>query len=183
MSAFTTIAHRTLLALCFAGLLASNALMLTSTAFNTAVSGILAGTLGIRTASSALQSRISSQNTTIKRQSAEVAQRKAAAKRFGNRLASRTKRVAVKSIAAIPAESIPFVGIAVLIADTGYELYAACETLNELDKLYDELGITQTTSEDTLKSVCNPELPDAQHIWEGIMHNSSGWWDAMQSSM
>jgi hypothetical protein len=28
------------------------------------------------------------------------------------------------SIAAIPAESIPFIGVAVLIADTGYELYS-----------------------------------------------------------
>jgi hypothetical protein len=43
-------------------------------------------------------------------------------------MSTRTKRVADKSIAAIPAESIPFIGVAVLITDTGYELYAACET-------------------------------------------------------
>ena len=42
--------------------------------------------------------------------------------KFGARLASRTKRVAAKSIAAIPAEAVPFIGVAVLIADTGYEL-------------------------------------------------------------
>ncbi|MEP0201305.1 MAG: hypothetical protein ABJ084_10960 [Halioglobus sp.] len=157
--------------------------MLTNTAFNTAVSGMLAGTLGIRTASSALQSRISSQNATIKKQQSEVAQRKAATRRFGNRLASRTKRVAAKSIAAIPAESIPFIGVAVLIADTGYELYAACETLNELDTLYAELGVTQATPEDTLTSVCHPELPDAQQVWDGVTQSSSNWWDAMQGSM
>jgi hypothetical protein len=40
------------------------------------------------------------------------------------------------SIAAIPAESIPFIGVAVLIADAGYELYAACETVRDLDQLY-----------------------------------------------
>ena len=45
------------------------------------------------------------------------------------------------SIAAIPAESIPFIGVAVLIADTGYELYAACETVRELDQLFLELGM------------------------------------------
>jgi hypothetical protein len=33
---------------------------------------------------------------------------------------------AAKNIAAIPAESITFIGVAVLIADTGYELYAGC---------------------------------------------------------
>jgi hypothetical protein len=42
-----------------------------------------------------------------------------------SRLISRTKLVTTKSIAAIPAESVPFIGVAVLIADTGYELSAA----------------------------------------------------------
>jgi hypothetical protein len=53
---------------------------------------------------------------------------------FCSRLASRTKRVAAKSIAAILAEPIPFIGVAVLITDTGYELYAACVTVRELDQ-------------------------------------------------
>ena len=47
------------------------------------------------------------------------------------------------SITAIPAESIPFIGVAVLIADTGYELYAACETVRDLDQLYSDLGMAR----------------------------------------
>ena len=70
-----------------------------------------------------------------------------------------------------------------LIADTSYELYAACETLNDLDTLYIELGMTQTTPEDTLQSVCNPELPDARQVWEDVTESSSGWWGAIQGSM
>jgi len=31
--------------------------------------------------------------------------------------------------------------VAVLIADTGYELYAACETMRDLDELYLKLGM------------------------------------------
>jgi hypothetical protein len=50
------------------------------------------------------------------------------------------KRVAAKSIAAIPAESIPFFGVAVLIAVTGNELYAACESVRDLDQLYADFG-------------------------------------------
>jgi hypothetical protein len=38
---------------------------------------------------------------------------------FCTRLATRTKEVAANIIAAIPAESIPFIGVAVRIADTG----------------------------------------------------------------
>ena len=178
MSTFITLTRRLLLVLCFAGLIATNLLTLTNAAFNTALSGMIGATLGVKTVASTLQSRIAAQDKLIKNQRALGAQRKAATKRFGTRLASRTKRVAAKSIAAIPAEAIPFIGIAVLIADTGYELYAACETLNDLDTLYMELGMAQATPEDTLHSVCNPELPDAEHVWEGVT-NSSGWWEAI----
>jgi hypothetical protein len=62
---------------------------------------------------------------------------------FCSRLASRTKRVAAKSIAAIPAEPIPFIGVAVLITDTGYELYAACVTVRDLDQLDSDLGMAR----------------------------------------
>jgi hypothetical protein len=183
MPTIVRVARRLILVLCFIGLIATNVLTLTSAAFNTALSGIVGASLGIKTVSSALQSRITSQNTLIKKQQSRVIQQKAATRRFGARLASRTKRVAAKSIAAIPAESIPFIGIAVLIADTSYELYAACETLNDLDTLYSDLGVTQTTPDDTLHSVCNPKLPDAQQVWRDIADNSSGWWDAIQNSL
>ena len=111
---------RLLLTASFLALITTNILSLTSTAFNAAVSGLMGTALGIRTVSSALQTKINSQDKTIKKQAAVQAKRKAATRKFGNRLASRTKRVAAKSIAAIPAESIPFIGVAVLIADTGY---------------------------------------------------------------
>jgi hypothetical protein len=120
--------------------------------------------LGLRTVSSALQSRIASQAKAIKKHKAVQANRKAATRRFGARLASRTKKIAAKSIAAIPAESIPFIGVAVLIADTGYELYAACETVQDLDQLYADLGMTDEVQEDVMHSVCDPELPEAGDV-------------------
>ena len=64
------------------------------------------------------------------------------------------------SIAAIPAEAIPFIGVAVLIADTGYELYAACETVRELDQLYSDLGMEETP-DDVMHSVCDPDKQKA----------------------
>jgi hypothetical protein len=76
-----------------------------------------------------------------------------------SRLTARTKRVAAKSIAAIPAESILFIGVAVITADTGYELYAACETVRDLDQLYSDLGVADETQDDVMHSVCVPELP------------------------
>jgi Pyruvate/2-oxoacid:ferredoxin oxidoreductase gamma subunit len=78
---------RLLLTCTILGLLATNVLTLTSTAFNAAMSGALATATGIRTVSSMMQTKIAAQDKVIKKQ-------KAATKRFGTRLTSRTKRVA-----------------------------------------------------------------------------------------
>lgn len=141
------------------------------------LSSLMGTYLGVRTVSSAMQSNLASKNATIKKQKATTLKRKAATRRFGTRLASRTKRVVGKSIAAIPAESIPFLGVAVLIADTGYEIYAACETMEDLDQLYSELGMADEASDDVMHTACNPELPDAGEVWDGVVARSGEWLD------
>jgi hypothetical protein len=146
---------RLLLTASFLALITTNIHTLTSTAFNAAVSGLMGTALGIRTVSSMMQTKLTSQDKAIKKHKATTLKRKAATRKFGTRLATRTKRVAVKSIAAILAESIPFIGVAVLIADTGYELYAACETVRDLDQLYADLGMVGEVRDDVMCSVCD----------------------------
>jgi hypothetical protein len=162
-----------LLALTFLALITTNILTLTSTAFNAAVSGLMGTALGIRTVSSMMQTRIASQDRAIKRHKATTLKRKAATRKFGTRLAKRAMRVAAKSIAAIPAESIPFIGVAVLIADTGYELYAACQSIKDLDGLYAQLGMADETPDDVMHSVCDPLLPEPGQIWGGVVDQDS----------
>ena len=168
---------RLLLAASFLALLTTNILTLTNTAFNAAVSGLMGTALGVRTVSSMIQSKITAKDKAIKKHKVSAINRKAATRKFGRRLASRTKRVAAKSIAAIPAESIPFIGVAVLIADTGYELYAACETITDLDTLYSDLGMADETPDDVMHSVCDPQLPDAGDVWNGVVEKSGEWLD------
>ena len=37
-----------------------------------------------------------------------------------------------------------------------YELYAACETVKDLDQLYSDLGMADETPDDVMRSVCDP---------------------------
>jgi hypothetical protein len=62
----------------FLALITTNILTQTSTAFNAAVSGLMGTALGIRTVSSALQSKIASQDRSIKKHQATTLKRKAA---------------------------------------------------------------------------------------------------------
>jgi hypothetical protein len=57
--------------------------------------------------------------------------------------------------------------VAVLIADTGYELYAACETVRDPGQLYSDLGMEDEKTDDAMHSVCDPELPEAGEVWSG----------------
>ncbi len=167
---------RLIITLTFLALIASNILTLTSTAFNAVLSGLVGTALGLRTVSSMMHSKFASQDRALKEQQSTAVKRKAAIRKFGTRLASRIKRVAAKSIAAIPAESIPLIGVAVLIADTGYELYAACESIRDLDELYTEMGMAGEVPDDAVHSVCDPELPDAGEVWDGAVEKSGEWW-------
>ena len=165
------------------GLLATNILTLTSTAFNAALSGLVSTALGVRTVTGLMDSKLSAKDRTIRKQQAAVKQRKVAAQRFGKRLTARTKRVAAKSIAAIPAESIPFIGVAVLIADTGYELYAACETMHDLDKLYTNLGISDENDDGAFRTVCEPDLPETDGVWRDVSNNVDQWWSTLLNAI
>ena len=74
-------------------------------------------------------------------------------------------------------------GVAALIADTSYELYAACETVTDLDKLYSDLGVEQEAPDDVLHSVCDPQLPDPGEVWDGVVARSSEWLDQAREAM
>jgi len=167
---------RLLLILTLLALVATNILTLTSTAFNTTLSGLVGTALGIRTVSSMMQSKLATQGKVIKKHQSTATRRKAATRKFGTRLASRTKRVAATSIAAIPAESVPFLGVSLLIAGTSYELYEACETIEDLDQLYSDLGMVDETPDDAMHAVCDPELPEPGNIWDGVVNQVDQWW-------
>jgi hypothetical protein len=32
------------------------------------------------------------------------------------------------------------------------------------------------TPDDVLHSVCDPELPDAEEVWDGVVERSGEWW-------
>jgi hypothetical protein len=179
MHKIITWTKRLIITLTFLALIASNILTLTSTAFNAVLSGLVGTALGLRTVSSMMHSKFASQDRALKEQQSTAVKRKAAIRKFGTRLTSRIKRVAAKSIAAIPAESIPLIGVAVLIADTGYELYAACESIRDLDVLYSDMGLAGEVPDDVMHGVCDPDLPDAGDVWDGVVEKSGEWWGAL----
>ena len=156
-------------------LIATNVLTLTSVAFNAALSGMMGTALGIQTVADVMSQRVASKEKVIKQQKTAAVKRKAAVRKFGNRLSVRTKRVATRSIAAIPAEAIPYLGIAVLITGTAYELYEACQSIKDLEELYGDLGMDEAPPEDAMTAACDPQLPSASAVWESVRGEADIW--------
>jgi hypothetical protein len=73
--------------------------------------------------------------------------------------------------------------VAALIADTGYELYAACETVRDLDQLYLDFGMEDEVPDDVIHSVCDPELPEAGEVWDGVVEKSGKWLDQARAAI
>ena len=145
---------RLILTSAFVALITTNMLTLTNTAFNAALSGLMSTTLGVQTVSDTLRGKVDAKKKIIKN-------RKIATRKFGTKVTKRTKKLVATTLAEIPGEAIPLLGIPVLLAATAYEIKLACENLDDLDQLYSDLGMADETPDDVMHSVCEPTLPDA----------------------
>ncbi len=109
------------------GLLISNMLTLTSSAFNALLSGAIAGATGVKTLAYI-------NKETLERQ-------RAAVKRMGTRMKSRTVRIASRSSMGNTVAWIPIVGASLAVALTVWELSDLCDNMKDLDKLYQDMEI------------------------------------------
>lgn len=126
---------RLFLVITIAGLVVSNVLTLTSLAFNAAVSGAFATATGIQTVAD------------------KVKAKRVAAHKVGKRITQRTIRTAGRSLALVPGEMVPYIGIAAVVTAISLEVYAACENLNDMHELYATIGI-ENPEKGTVEDLC-----------------------------
>jgi hypothetical protein len=126
-----------------------NVLSITSTVFNAALTGLVAATLGVKTVTAKLHSRNKQLET-------QRSMQKKSVRRMGNRLASRSKRIAAFSVGEIPASVIPFAGMALIAAGTAWELKQLCGGLKDMKTLYRDMGIEEPLDDDSFRAVCHP---------------------------
>lgn len=67
-------------------------------------------------------------------------------------VARRTSRAAVRNTRALPAEVIPFAGVAVIVGATPLDLYDACANIRDTTRIRDAVGLDQL--HDTALATC-----------------------------
>ena len=70
-----------------------------------------------------------------------------------------------------------------IIAPILQSLFSPVATDSHLVELYSDLGMAGEISDDIMHSVCDPELPDAGEVWDGVVEKSGEWLDQARGAM
>jgi hypothetical protein len=84
-------------------------------------------------------------------------------------LQSRLATGVSRNLAAIPAESIPYVGVAVILAVTAADLKDACDTMKDFNTLLVQLGDGVTAP-----AFCGSKVPSKDEVWSSVKMNAKG---------
>jgi len=106
---------------------------------------------------------------------AEVTVSEAVAK-VSNRVKARTAKVASADIGATFGQSIPWIGVAVVVAATGYDLKTSCDTMKDMHAL--EMAFDPGLANDpSVDEVCGMKVPTKEEIWTAVKASPGMAWD------
>jgi hypothetical protein len=149
----------TLVTFCLSLLL--NIAMFASTTLAAATSGIIKAATGI--------------DTVIEKQ-------KNAVTKASKRISRRVVVGATRNIATMFGEAVPFIGIAVIVGTTTWELQEACETLKDVNELESAFGSTENAGED-IRTVCGQTVPSKEEVWESVKTSPEKAWGSAKEQI
>lgn len=148
-------------------LLVSHFLTLTSSSANATFSGWLegAGVSTVHTQTQQSQRQQSEQLALAQARNQEVGAR---IQTTGSAIRNRIVQSAAANVGSLPAGAVPYLGWAVVVGVTGYELTLACENLQDLNALYTDVGIDGGSSDESMAFICDPDLRSFADAYERI---------------
>jgi len=105
-----------------------------------------------------------------------------AAEITAGRIAQRTKRGALRELASMPAESIPFWGTAIIVGATTLEIADMCATVTDMTNLQRVFDPDLAVPEEQL-TVCNLQVPSKGEIWTMARNAPSQVWESATDAM
>jgi len=155
-----------LMLLLIGGLLASNYMLLTSLKFH----GFLFDALAKVAPAEFLDDSLIRKQLRLERENLVFRQkhmaRAAKIRVISGRIVRRSVRTATLNVSSLPAEAVPFVGIATVLAVTAVDVKDACDTISDLDEILAEFEEEGGMGEK--EKVCGMEIPTLNEIKEKI---------------
>ena len=150
-----TIISKGITVLIIIALLTSNCRTLFNSAFYGALYGSLINVVPFQWHKNSLHEKWSTNNAQLKSIETKT-------KKIANRVSKRTIRNITTNLAAVPAESIPFLGMATILAITAMDLKDACDDMKDMDELK---GIFSTSDGEQADKVCGLRVPSKDEVF------------------
>lgn len=117
----------------------------------------------------------------VKIEGAEMAV-KDAIKMVATRIKTRTAKVASADIGATLGQSLPWIGVAVVVSATGYDLKVSCDNMRDMHAL--DLAFNPETADDpNVDYVCGLKVPTKEEVWAGIKASPGASWDMAKAAL
>lgn len=97
------------------------------------------------------------------------------------RVRTRTVEVAAANAGSTVGESIPFDGVAIIVAATSYELWSSCGSMKDLHQLSLDPGLAEDDADVT--TVCGLTVPTVAEIWQAIRSSPGAVWRAATEAL
>ena len=116
---------------------------------------------------------ISTKHTDLKATNIKQA---AVAKNISQKIAERSAKTATRNIASLGGEAIPFLGTALILGVTAWDIYDLCETLKDINQINQAFGHPLENQQ----AICGREIPTKAQVmasvtddWQGVYKSAA----------
>lgn len=162
---------RLVFTLLFVGSLFVNVTMFAWSAGAVALSAVFSTVTGITSIVTGLadsKARLAASHKQVAALNEKLATSKKQVARMSNRIVSRTAKEAMRNVVSLPAEAVPYIGIPVIVAVTGFEIYDACATMEDIKEINHVLN---TGADIDAETTCGIKVPDKDTVIKTIQNS------------
>ena len=149
-------------ALSFVGLMVTNVLTLTHAKFH----DFMYSAIDKLPYAQYRQNSPTNKNKQLNKKLSKQASHIAKVKKTSSKISARLARGATVNLASLPAEAVPILGVATVVAVTAMDIHDACVIMQELDELNFALSGESVSSE--ADKVCGMKVPTVDEILEAL---------------
>ena len=102
--------------------------------------------------------------------------------RTTSRIRARTAKLAATDLSATFGQSIPWIGVGVVVVATAFDLKMACETMRDMRTI--DLAVNPQAADDPdIDRVCGMRVPTEEVIWAAIKASPGAAWEAAKGAL
>ena len=157
--------------------LAANATLFVGGVLYSAVDDVLERVTGIQTASAKQRKTIKSLQKENRQLRGQIKKIRGVARSAAKRTVARSIKSVKRGLATLAGKAVPFVGVAVSVGVTAWEIKDLCETIRDMNGISKEIDPLKPTA-DNETTVCSAPVPATEEVLRKVAASPHAVWQA-----